>query len=275
MYSQTLEDPLILLYSVFACVEAVKVNSYDRDSIQVVATISAHWAYAMLRRYLNAALGALLWLTVNGQCKDYVIVSTRGTYEKQGASIAFKNMTFNTFAKVPHGSLYNTVYPASTEDGSVYKGAAAIVDFIDNGIRTCPQQSYALLGYSQGASATNIALRNYTRIGSPGYQAIKAVFLVGNPEHKPYQAANYDEKGGKTTNGFIGSGYFSGARTPEIWYQNTRLLDLCYIDDIVCNGPTADAAKNKLVNHVRYGNTASVQDIGTNFLIGSLYPDGY
>ena len=229
----------------------------------------------MWSKSLFALAGASLCLhaaaaTASSNCGDYVIVETRGTYELQNRpSIAFKNMTAETLKTLPNGLSHHTVYPANTNQSSVFKGAAAIVDYVDSGLKSCPEQKYALLGYSQGAEATAIALRNYTNPTSAGYQAIAGVLLVGNPGFKPFQAANVDQAGNLTTTAFTGSAYLEGRNVPLAWYQSAKLIDICYNGDIVCNGVTGTS---NLKDHLKYGSTASVQRIGTSFLVASLTP---
>lgn len=229
----------------------------------------------MFARPLYALASAILWLhaIADPSCHDYVIIATRGTGEIQGPSIAFTNMTAETLKNVPNGIVYNTVYPASQANNSLTDGVKDIGQYIDNGLKDCPDQKYALLGYSQGATVTAMALHNYTNMNSASAKAIAGVLLVGNPAHKPYQAANYDEKGGLTTNGFTGILYETVARVPTVWYQSTRLIDICYFNDFVCNGPVPSAVKSGWKYHLKYGSTSEVQDIGEAFLRANLLPE--
>lgn len=114
-----------------------------------------------------------------------------------------------------------------------------------------------------------MALHNYTNPASPGYQAIAGVLLVGNPGFKPFNAANVDQNGNKTTNAFTGSAYLTGRNVPVAWYQSAKLIDICYNGDIVCNGVTGTS---NLLDHLKYGSTPSVQRIGTSFLVAALTP---
>lgn len=221
----------------------------------------------------SLVLGALAIpsLSPRDDCYDYVLVATRGTTELQGPSIAFQNMTATTLSRIPNGLLYNTVYPASWASGSLDAGADAITQYINDGLQNCPQQKYALLGYSQGATATALALRNFADPSCAGYNAIAGVLLVGNPLFKPYQAVNRDQNGTKATDHFTGVLYRAGGGVvPLSWYQSAKLIDICYYDDFVCNGATKTAMQAGWRYHLSYGITPSVQDMGATFLYANI-----
>lgn len=101
-----------------------------------------------------------------------------------------------------------------------------------------PSECFFLEGYSQGAAATVDALKNLT--GS-AFDAVKGVFLIGDPYHTAGLACNIDNKGGNETfetNGLsVGKGII-----PSNWISKT--LDVC----AKVGGYTADAA----VVHMQY-----------------------
>lgn len=207
-------------------------------------------------------------LDTRDTCNKYVILDTRGTNEPQGPSIAFPGMENQTLAAVPGGTTYNVVYPAGMDTEG--QGSADIVRYINAGLSACPSQKYAVLGYSQGATAVAIALGSYPA-GSPGYNAIGAAIVVGNPTKIAFKKSNVDQMGGGLTNGT--TGVYTGtdrAKVPEAWYQSGKFLDVCYQNDLVCNGLTPTALLNFGINHGKYGSTPSVQDIGAKFLIPRL-----
>ncbi|KAG4443429.1 hypothetical protein IFR05_001108 [Cadophora sp. M221] len=203
-------------------------------------------------------------------CHKYVIISTRGTNEPQGPSAGFVGMIDQTLSAVPGGIEYDTVYPAGDDTQS--QGAADIINYINSGLIPCPDQKYALLGYSQGATATAEALNHFNDTSSAGFQAISAALVIGNPTHVPNQAANFDQNGGRATFGA------TGALTPfprytkisPAWYATTKLRDICYENDAVCVGLTLSAIVNLFANHLLYGSTPSVQSQGSAFLISLL-----
>ncbi|EME46961.1 carbohydrate esterase family 5 protein [Dothistroma septosporum NZE10] len=229
--------------------------------------------------HYTSALSALVagLATVNAQsttCHSYVIISIRGTYELQGRSIAFTSMINDTFAAIPGGIEYDAVYPAAVNQ-TAYLGADDVTRYITTGLQSCPSQKYAILGYSQGASATMLTLANITDSSTPIYNAIKAVLVVGNPYHVPNATLNIDEFGGSSTRKYPGATYnANNASTrgiPEIYYQNGKLLDICHTEDIVCAPGYPNSSFSP--GHLHYGD-ANVQTLGKNFLIEKLGMNG-
>lgn len=110
----------------------------------------------MIRRlHNNMKIFAILLancLAVYAACNDYLLVDTRGTGEPQGESIGFKDMISDVLATLPDGARYDTVYPAAPDvtQQTTLIGSSDIENVIQQGLQTCPQQQYALLGYSQG-----------------------------------------------------------------------------------------------------------------------------
>ena len=81
-------------------------------------------------------------------CKDYLIISTRGTFEIQGPSFSFGSMIKSTLDQVSNGEEYDTVYPAAADQNNIL-GVKDIISKVNDGVKNCPDQKYALLGYSQ------------------------------------------------------------------------------------------------------------------------------
>lgn len=206
------------------------------------------------------------------QCHDYVILSTRGTFEVQGPSIGFPNMIAWTLGNVTGSVERDTVYPAA-KNQTYYFGANDIVSYIDSSLESCPNQKYAVLGYSQGASASGAALHNYTDPNSAGYKAIKAVLVIGNPYKIPNEDSDVSQDGSTSNRGFRGVLYNEtgpdayGNGIPDIYYSDGKLLDICYDKDPVC----APGMQNTNISaHVQYGVSESVQEMGAKFLISKL-----
>ncbi|KAF2153639.1 carbohydrate esterase family 5 protein, partial [Myriangium duriaei CBS 260.36] len=202
-------------------------------------------------------------------CKNYVIISTRGTYELQGPSIAFPGMINATLAAIANGVEYDTVYPAAANQ-TYYFGTNDIVNYIKAGLASCPDQRYVLLGYSQGAIATNVALQNFTDASNTQvYDAIRAVLVVGNPAHIAGSNANYDEFGTTLTRNYNGSYYVRGTGfIPDVFYKDHKVLDICHTKDSVC-APTYPNA-TFVPDHLLYGTTPQVQTEGAAFIISQL-----
>lgn len=179
-------------------------------------------------------------------------------------------MINQTFAAIPGGIEYDAVYPAA-QSQTAYLGANDVTRFINNGLQECPRQQYAILGYSQGASATMLTLNNITDPSSAAYKAIKAVLVTGNPYHVPDASANVDENGGDASKKYPGALYdaknASSRGIPQIYYDSGTLIDICYQHDSVC-APEAPNA-SFIPGHLHYGDQ-KVQDLGAKFLISRL-----
>jgi len=131
------------------------------------------------------------------------------------------------------GQVYNTVYAASFSQISTL-GTIDIVNQITNTLRTDPGHCFILEGYSQGASATVEALK---RLSGAQADAVKGVFLIGNPQHKAGLACNVDANGGTTTRNVNGLSVYLGG-VPATWVPKT--LDVCNFVSIVINDNQAD-----------------------------------
>lgn len=153
-------------------------------------------------------------------CSSYTIIDTRGTGELQGPSSGFRTMNSNIQRQLPGGKVYNTVYPADFSQISTV-GTNDIVRKIQTTLATNPNECFLLEGYSQGAAATTNALPKLT---GTSFDAVKGVFLIGNPEHRSGLACNVDTNGGTTTKGVNGLSAVLG-RIPDNWVSKT--MDVC------------------------------------------------
>lgn len=203
-------------------------------------------------------------------CKDYLLIDSRGTGELQGESIGFRGMISQVMTALPNGGRHDTLYPAAPDltQQTTFIGSTDIERLIQNGLKNCPEQKYALLGYSQGATVTNQVLQKFAPSSTEG-QAIKAVVLVGNPYHVPDAQGNKDEKCGTKTAGANGIlNPIADYRIPGAWYQTGKVLDICYTNDSVCNGLNLGNLFSP--NHLVYGFDPSVQSCGAHFLVTKL-----
>jgi hypothetical protein len=153
-------------------------------------------------------------------CSSYTIIDTRGTGELQGPSAGFRTMNSNIMRQVPGGKVYDTVYAADFSQVSTL-GTQDIVRKVKNTLATNPNECFILEGYSQGAAATTNALSQLT---GASFDAVKGVFLIGNPEHHPGLACNTDTNGGDTTDNVSGLSAALG-QIPSNWVSKT--LDVC------------------------------------------------
>jgi predicted esterase len=117
---------------------------------------------------------------VSSSCPSYTIINTRGTGEAQGPSAGFRTMNQRVQAALTGGKIYNTVYPAGSDQNSA-QGTTDIINKITTTLRTSPNECFILEGYSQGAQATVNAM---SRLTGTSFDAVKGVFLIGDPAHK-------------------------------------------------------------------------------------------
>jgi hypothetical protein len=157
----------------------------------------------------------------NTGCSAYTIINTRGTTEPQAESSGFKTMNKAIQAANPGGEIYNTVYPADSSQTSS-KGTEDIIAHISSVHSTDPGHCFVLEGYSQGAKSTVQAMPSLT---GASFDAVKAVFLIGNPYHKSGLACNVDLDGGDSTLNVDGKSLTADNAIPENWVSKT--LDVC------------------------------------------------
>ncbi|KAH7174408.1 cutinase [Fusarium flagelliforme] len=195
------------------------------------------------------------------QCSSYTIINTRGTGEVQGASSGFRTMNSRITSQVSGGKIYNTVYPADFSQNSA-SGTRDIVRKVNSVVSSNPSECVILEGYSQGAAATVNALSQLT--GS-AKDAVKGVFLIGNPMRKRGLECNVDNRGGDTTKNVQGLSAFGSNGIPQDWISKT--LDVCIYGDGVC-----DTTHGAGINgpHLQYPRDSSTQDLGTKFVVKQL-----
>jgi hypothetical protein len=158
---------------------------------------------------------------VSSSCPSYTIIDTRGTGEAQGPSSGFRTMNSRIQSALSGGKIYNTVYAAGNDQNSA-AGTADIINKITSTLRTNPKECFILEGYSQGAQATVNALPSLT---GAAFNAVKGVFLIGDPAHKAGLACNVDNNGGTTTKNVNGLSVDSDGTIPSNWVSKTR--DVC------------------------------------------------
>ncbi|KAK8061763.1 cutinase [Apiospora phragmitis] len=188
-------------------------------------------------------------------CSSYTIINTRGTGELQGPSAGFMVINRQVLADVPGGKVYNTVYLADASQNSA-AGTADIVNKVSSTLRSNPDECFILQGYSQGAAATVNAMG---RLSGANFDAVKGVFLIGDPMHKAGLACNVDVNGGSTTKNVNGLSVFLGS-IPENWVSKT--LDVCAFGDGVCD-TTHGVGINAM--HLSYPASSASQKLGVNF----------
>ncbi|KAK0547963.1 hypothetical protein OC846_004650 [Tilletia horrida] len=199
------------------------------------------------------------------ECKDYLIISSRGTYEKPGPSFVFTGMIKSTLDAVPNGQEVDNPYPASAAANSPDEGINWLQTFLTSRVKKCPNEKYGLMGYSQGAAVVTLAAAKLTK--DPVYNNIKGIVMVGDPFRGKYRPGNYDESGGVSNAGVDGK--MMGGRPPlmDTFTDDHKVLDVCYTGDFVCDN---DNPSNDPGAHGKYGASKSTQDLGAKFLIEKL-----
>ena len=157
----------------------------------------------------------------SSSCPSYTIINTRGTGELQGESAGFRTMNAAVTRALSGGKIYNTVYLADASQNSAL-GTADIVNKVESTLRSSPDECFILEGYSQGAQATVNAMSKLT---GASFDAVKGVFLIGDPAHKAGLECNVDNKGGSTTKNVSGLSAALGGGIPSSWVAKTK--DVC------------------------------------------------
>ena len=178
------------------------------------------------------------------------------------------------------GRIYNTVYLADFSQNSAQgtadvsytlrrsgrghrsetdgrAGSAQIVNQIQTRLAANPSECFLLQGYSQGAAATVNAL---PRLTGSAFDAVKGVFLIGDPLHKSGLACNVDNHGGSTTRNVNGLSAFLGSGISSNWVAKTA--DVCIYGDGVC-----DTTHGYGINaqHLQYPYDTDTQNMGATF----------
>lgn len=202
-------------------------------------------------------------------CHNYVLLSARGTGEPQGPSFGFKGMIKDTLAAVPGGVEYDVVYPAASDatQQTTFIGARDIERYVNEGLKSCPQQKYALMGYSQGATVVLEAYQNLQ--SSAAADQVQAVVLIGNPYQVKGQQSTVDQNGSSLTRPFDGI-LLPLAPTlhlsPKL-PQDGKSLNICFTGDPVCTGVAFTLTSPA---HLAYGLSPQVQNLGSKHLISKL-----
>jgi hypothetical protein len=172
-----------------------------------------------------------------------------------------------TLSLLPTGNQYYTVYPAASDQISV-DGTTDIVNKIAEAIAIDPARCVILQGYSQGASATVNAL---ALLNGTSADAVKAIFLIGNPLHKPGLACNVDDHGSN------GSANALGLQLKLLPNSNVvpdafvaRTLDVCIPGDGICDSDNGVGFGTD-GQHLLYGSDTNVQMLGYFFMTAILH----
>ncbi|KAL0931552.1 uncharacterized protein CTRU02_214287 [Colletotrichum truncatum] len=117
-------------------------------------------------------------------CSDFEILVARGTSEPNFAEggkfgiIVGDPVVSNTTVALPGARGYPVQYPASSQIISgVRRGSADVVSRLTSQSKACPNQTFSLVGYSQGASVMHAAAKD---IPTALYGKIKSLVMFGD-----------------------------------------------------------------------------------------------
>lgn len=193
-----------------------------------------------------------------------------------GPSRSFVDVISNTLEQLSNGIEYDTVYPAG-EDQNTTLAVQDIISTINDGLNSCPDQVYALLGYSQGATATLDTLNN-DNLSQDARDVIKAVILVGNPYRIPGQESNAEGFGSDDAEGIWAA---DPKAISDDFDASGRVLDFCLSvsmrcwcklltdktqDDCICNV----ACNGDKMGHTDYENNEDLIQQATQHLVDHL-----
>lgn len=123
---------------------------------------------------------------------------------------------------------------------STFALPSQILNKISTTLSQCPTHKFALLGYSQGATATTEALNRMVN-DTKMFDSVIACIVVGNPRHNKGLKSNYDITGGKSTEESFGLlSYLPGI--PERWDDSGKVSA---DNDVEGGGP--DDARSRFV----------------------------
>ncbi|CAH0046688.1 unnamed protein product [Clonostachys solani] len=114
-------------------------------------------------------------------CSDFEILAARGTSEigKFGYRIG-DPLIGNVTETLPGSRGYPVQYPASSDFANgVAQGGLDVVSRIESQSQLCPDQTFSLVGYSQGAMVMRSAIGN---LSESLFEKVKSIVLFGDPE---------------------------------------------------------------------------------------------
>ncbi|KAE8168664.1 cutinase-domain-containing protein [Aspergillus tamarii] len=142
----------------------------------------------------------------------------------------FYPMIKNILANMTGGVSLPVEYPAAPNQNTT-SGETFVIETITEGLYHCPDQKYALFGYSQGAT---LMLNILVQLNTTALDSIKSVILVGNPYRTPGKTSNVDDfalHDKKASVGmFAAHAISSNGTIPELSReldQSGKVLDYC------------------------------------------------
>lgn len=205
-------------------------------------------------------------------CSRYLVITARGTGEPSKKQLLTPTVKAIKSARPNEVQHLDLDYPADTEvkDGGTL-GARTIVDTLNVQAEACPEQSFVLLGYSQGALVIGDALDTpeYRLVGlkvgevdQKAADRILSIVFFGNPRFlgtEPYAVGTFNPQ----MNGLLPRPAEGLARYAD------RLRDYCSAKDVICQAEFTPELNE--AGHVTYYKNGMPQD-GAAFVITKLAP---
>ncbi|CAG8274760.1 unnamed protein product [Penicillium salamii] len=208
------------------------------------------------------------------KCSSYKLVDARGTSEPQGVSMMFYPMIRNILANISDGVSLPVEYPAGPDQNTT-TGELFVLDIIKESVENCPNQNYALFGYSQGAS---LILKVLKQLNHRALSKVKSVILVGNPYRVPGKLSSVNGTGQRDFSASVGmfaeSAIAAGGNTTisQLSKEMDRsgiTLDYCLAGDGVCSYNSACPCQIP-ASHLSYGLVDTVQSTAFEHVISQL-----
>lgn len=205
-------------------------------------------------------------------CSPYLVITARGTGESSQDQLLSPVAEEIAEAKPGKIEVVDLDYPANTdvnEGGTV--GVRTLIDTLNVQTEACPEQSFVLLGYSQGALVVSDALSEpgervvggtVGALAPEAVDSVRAIVLYGNPRFvgsEPYNAGDFDPG----IDGVLRNGSGALAAFAE------RMADYCAARDFICQASLDLDEKG----HVSYYSNG-MQAEGADFAIARLDPVG-
>lgn len=199
------------------------------------------------------------------ECTPYLLITARGTGEPNKGQLLSPVARAVKKALPGDVTVVNLDYPADTDvnEGGTF-GVRLLLDTLRVQNEACPDQLFALLGYSQGALVIGDALSlpegrivggTVGELSDEVAQQIVAVVMYGNPRFtgtEIYDVGTFDEKLGGVLPRNVGS----------LEPFADRIQDFCVSGDFICQS-TLDLDEK---GHVAYFKNGMQQD-GANFVL--------
>lgn len=202
------------------------------------------------------------------ECTPYLVITARGTGEPNKGQLLSPVGRAVRKALPDQVKVLNLEYPADTDvnEGGTY-GVRLLLDTLRVQNEACPEQLFALLGYSQGALVIGDALSlpegrivgsTVGELSDEVANQIVAIVLYGNPRFsgtESYDVGTYNEKLGGVLPRAAGS----------LDPFSERIRDFCVSGDFICQS-TLDLDEE---GHVTYFKNGMQQD-GADFVLAQF-----